>query len=348
MNYVNKASNFDSCSSAGFTESAHAICRRRLLKLSGLVAASATFLSMPLGAADKAPGGPSLSIPTMVTSGSGAPLGGIGTGFVELRPDGAFHEWEIQNEGQWSAHSRVTKGDAQAATPPNLRFFLRTSQPGGGPPQLRRLNMDSDDNHLYSLGFVHDIEGIDYQAWYPMTTLGYRDSSLPVRVSATAFSPFMPGKTRESATPGFYFVVTLENTSKEKVEVSLLSILDNPIVSRLADRKLTNTLEHQGDTTSLLLQSEAQPEDKSDLGSMCLSITGGDHSWINGTFRDYVSSSALVPWFNQRVWAMRLNLFQDYFKTGRLPNTGAVTDPAREFTLNNEEIDALSGDQVKP
>ena len=97
----------------------------------------------------------------------------------------------------------------------------------------------------------------------------------------------MPGKARESATPGFHVVFTLENTSRETVEASLLSVLDNPIVSRIDDRKLSNTLRHDGGSTSLLLDSTAQPEDKSDLGSLCLSVTGGEHSWISGTFRQF-------------------------------------------------------------
>jgi uncharacterized protein (DUF608 family) len=29
--------------------------------------------------------------------GSGAPLGSIGTGFVEIRPDGCLYEWQIFN-----------------------------------------------------------------------------------------------------------------------------------------------------------------------------------------------------------------------------------------------------------
>ncbi len=33
---------------------------------------------------------------------SGIPLGGIGTGSVEIRPDGQFHEWQIFNLGRWA------------------------------------------------------------------------------------------------------------------------------------------------------------------------------------------------------------------------------------------------------
>jgi uncharacterized protein (DUF608 family) len=155
--------------------------------------------------------GDAVAIPSNMGMGSGAPLGGIGAGFVELRPDGCFYEWQILNSGQWAG------GESAAGVPPDLRFLLWAGKPGGGAPQLRRLCLRSNENDLYSMGYVQDVEAIDYEAWYPMTTLHYRDGSLPVRVGATAFSPFTPGKTRDSATPGFHFVFTLENTSQETV-----------------------------------------------------------------------------------------------------------------------------------
>ena len=202
-------------------------------------AAHGVHVQNPFGSGARgvaAPGanGGALAIPGTLSVGSGAPLGGIGTGFVELRPDGCFHEWQILNAGPWSGNRQGRGATASvASTPPNLRFLLRTARSGGGAPQLRRLYLRSDENDLYSLGYVQDIEFIDYEAWYPMTTLRYRDALLPVRVSATAFSPFMPGKTRDSATPGFHIVFTLENTSKETVQACLLSVLDNPLVSAL-------------------------------------------------------------------------------------------------------------------
>jgi uncharacterized protein (DUF608 family) len=291
--------------------------------------------------------GGAFPIPSSMAMGSGAPLGGIGTGFVELRPDGCFHEWQILNSGSWAAAGRRGAAAASAAgVPPNLRFLMSAGRAGGGTRQLRRLYLRPDENDLYSMGYVQDVEGIDYEAWYPMTTLRYRDGSLPVRVSATAFSPFMPGKTRDSATPGFHIVFTLENTSKETVQASLLSVLDNPLVSTLDNRQLVNTLRRDGASSSLFLHTEAQPAEKSDLGSLCLSVTGGEHSWISGTFRQF-ALPGMCDWNTSRVSSMLLDVLQDYFQTGRLPNTEAASDPAQEFKLTAAEIDALPSDRLK-
>jgi uncharacterized protein (DUF608 family) len=288
-----------------------------------------------------------VAIPSTMGMGSGAPLGGIGTGFVEIRPDGCFYEWQILNSGPWAGGGRRGAGGGSAASvPPNLRFLLWAGKPGGGAQQLRRLYLRSNENDLYSMGYVQDVEAIGYEAWYPMTTLRYRDGSLPVRVSATAFSPFMPGKTRDSATPGFHCVFTLENASKETVQASLLSVLDNPVVSTLDNRQLKNTLRHDGSTSSLLMRTEAQEEQRSDSGSLCLSVTGGEHSCISGTFRPF-ALPGMFDWNTQRVHAMKLDLLQDFFKTGRLPNTGAESDPAQEFKQTAAEIDDLPSDQLK-
>ncbi|MBD3240501.1 MAG: hypothetical protein GF331_07935, partial [Chitinivibrionales bacterium] len=36
------------------------------------------------------------------TLASGIPLGGIGTGAVEIRDDGCFHDWSIFNNAAWA------------------------------------------------------------------------------------------------------------------------------------------------------------------------------------------------------------------------------------------------------
>ena len=294
--------------------------------------------------ADSLTGGGPVMMPSTIAMGSGAPLGGIGTGFLELRPDGCFHEWQILNNGPWAG--RRTQKRANEATVPNLRFLLWTAKSEAKSQQLRRLYLRPDENDLYSLGYAQDVQGIDYEAWFPMTTLRYRDTTLPLRVSAMAFSPFMPGKTRDSATPGFHIAFTLENISSETVQASLLSVLNDPLVANLENRQLKNTIGHDGDSTHLLLETDAQPEDKTDQGSLCLSVTGGDHSWISGTFHEF-TLPGLCEWRSHRVHAMLLDILQDFFKSGRLPNTSAERDPTQEFKLSDTEIDALSSDQLK-
>ncbi len=286
-----------------------------------------------------------LAIPATMPMGSGAPLGGIGTGFVEIRADGCFYEWQIFNSGPWAQNAKSTTAPFPAG-PQVLRFLLRVKK-GDNTPQMRRLYLRPDDNDLYSLPMLHDVESIEYASAFPVTTLRYHDATLPVRVSAEMFSPFIPGNAQESATPGFHAVYTIENTSNETVEVSLASFVDNPLATALTDRRLTNAVAHDGDTTRITLKTDAPADFPSGIGSLCWSVTGGEHSFVAGSFREY-TLPMLFRWRSPRVNFMLLGLVEELLATGRLPNTSAMANPAALLpdaatvgTLSDAGVEAL-------
>ncbi len=289
------------------------------------------------------PAGGTLEIPCTMPMASGAPLGGIGTGFIELRPDGSFYKWLIFNVGQWAGNIPASQSGVNPDMgPQSLQLLLWTREQGTESAKFRRLHLRPHENNPLSLSYVQDIESIEYEAWFPMTTLHYHDSTLPIRVSATAFSPFFPGHARESATPGFNMVFTLENTGSQPVEVSLLSLLHNPLATGHKQRQLNNTIRQTGPTTTLAMKTNVDAENKTTLGSLCLSMTGGTHTWISGTFSQYASTTGLCNWDTPRVRYMMLDVLQKFFVDGKLPNTSGATDPAREFTLTESQINALT------
>jgi uncharacterized protein (DUF608 family) len=222
---------------------------------------------------------------------------------------------------------------------------LRTKKASSEAPQVRRLYLRSDENDLYTLPFVQDVQSIDYDAWFPMSGLRFNDPTLPVRASAQVFSPFIPGHARESATPGFHIVHTIENVSDEAVDVSLAGFMDNPLASALADRRLTNTLSQQDGVTSLFLQTAAETDFPSGIGSICFSVTGGEHSFIAGTFQEYALPGN-CRWQTPRVNYMLLSVMQDFLKTGLLPNTRGESDPGSGLPTD-AQIDSLSGAEVR-
>src|SRR5579862_8578014 len=106
---------------------------------------------------------------------SGIPLGGIGAGSVEIRPDGYFADWLIFNMGAWSPEQPSDEG----TTPPDmgtrgLQFFVRCNQ-AGKTPQLRRLGIREDMNDLYSVGYAKPVEAIEFDGKFPFATLDYID-----------------------------------------------------------------------------------------------------------------------------------------------------------------------------
>lgn len=285
-----------------------------------------------------------LRLPAAMPMGSGAPLGGIGTGFVEIRADGCFYEWQIFNSGPWAMNARSTTAPPPPG-PQYLQFLLRVRKDSENVAAVRRLYLRSDENNLYSLPFVQDVESIEYLAAYPITGLRYNDPTIPVRVSAVAFSPFIPGNARESATPGFHVVYTLANPGNESIEVSLLGLLDNPLASALPDRRLINEISQNDGITSLFLNTGAESDFPSGIGNMCFSVSGGDPSWISGTFREYLLPG-LCRWETPRLNYMLLDIMQSFAATGRLPNTGRTTDPSIGLP-GISQIDSASDAQLR-
>ena len=68
---------------------------------------------------------------------SGIPLGGLGTGSIEIRPDGYFHEWQIFNLGRWAPRQpECCRVEGPDLGPDALVFHVRTKQ-GGAAPGVR-------------------------------------------------------------------------------------------------------------------------------------------------------------------------------------------------------------------
>ena len=290
----------------------------------------------------------SLDLAATMPMASGAPLGGIGTGFIELRPDGGFYKWLIFNAGQWAGNLPASQSGVYPDTgPQSLQFLVRTRERGSESAEMRRLYLRPHENNVYSLAYVQDVKSIEYHAWFPMTSLQFNDATLPIAVSAAAFSPFFPGNARESATPGLNMVFTLENTSNKTIEVSLLSLLDNPLAYGHKQRQLVNTIKRAEGISTLTMRTKADSENKTTLGSLSLSVIGGTHSWISGTFAQYAGTAGLCNWQTPRVHYMLLDVLQKFFTTGKLPDTSATTDPAQDFRASASQINALTAEETQ-
>jgi uncharacterized protein (DUF608 family) len=270
---------------------------------------------------------------------SGIPLGGLGTGSVEIRPDGYFHDWLIFNQGAWAPRQPDHERNAGPDMPPSaLAFFLRTRR-GKGEPQLRRLGLRSEENDLYASGWARDVEAIVYHGEFPVASLDYLDDSLPAAVTGTFFAPFIPHDSRVSGTPGFHAIFTVKNTTSRPVDVSIMGKLRNPLAWGADDRRLENFLTQAGGTTYLTMRTRAEMDRKATLGSLTLSVSGGDASWILGEFADYLSATTRV---NGRFGLSAITYLRQFREDGRLPSLAGAASPARLLMLSDEDIAALS------
>ena len=131
------------------------------------------------------------------------PLGGIGTGNVEIGADGQFTTWQLFNtlrDGYVPFFFGVRVGKT-----------ARMLQTVGGPEDLPRIGR------------------IEMTGEYPFATLRFRDPALPVEIDLNAFTPFAPLDTNLSSIPAACLVFRVHNPTKAAQTVSLAGFLQNPV-----------------------------------------------------------------------------------------------------------------------
>ncbi len=273
----------------------------------------------------------------------GVPLGGIGTGSIEIRTDGYFHDWQIFNIGHWApSQPECCRVEGPDMTPAALAFYIRTSA-DNGEPLVRRLGIRTDQHDLYAHSWCKNVQAIEFEGTYPIANLNYIDSDLPVSVSATMFSPFIPHDSRASGTPGIHIVFQIKNRYSEPVDVSITGTLDNPLAWGARDRKLTNTITHTDEATFLTMRTAAEAACKATIGSIGLSISGGENSWVAGDFRRYFRSGC--PLLTSDLGRTLESLLYEFRSSGRLLNSEGTQSPIGLLNCGEDDIDSLSESQ---
>jgi len=277
-----------------------------------------------------------------ITHESGIPLGGLGTGSIEIRPDGYFHEWQIFNlgtdRGDWAWQPESCRMEAPEMPPGALSFFLWV-KPEGGPVLVRRLGLRSDQHNLYSRAWAKSVSSITFDGRFPVAALAYHDDDLPVDVSATVFSPFAPHDARTSGTPGFHLVFQVRNRTERPVETCLLATLTNPVARGSKSRGLVNTVSRDGRTAFLLSRTGGAAEQLPTVGSLALSVTGGEPSWVLGDYGGYFIGQ---HWHSDSYGVPHECLLDDFRDAGRLPSLPGGRSPAGMLRLTDRQIAALS------
>lgn len=204
---------------------------------------------------------------------SGVPLGGLGTGSVEIRSDGLFHEWQIMNNAPW--------GPGPDTSPPlNTLFFglqvhgaceKRTAILANPPPWDRR----SMVNDPYAMPWLEHASSIEAKARFPFTDLTFDLGDLPVKAKLEAFSPFIPLDSKNSGLPVAYLTYSLRNTSRRPLKATLFGCLRNLAGYTSEDALSTIEARTDGSTPFLAYGREGVAADRSDAGSMVLGVAGG-------------------------------------------------------------------------
>lgn len=217
---------------------------------------------------------------------SGIALGGIGSGTVELLPDGEFHYWQIANPPRlttvsWEEH--VDDGDGSTGA---LSFWVR-AETANRRPIVRKLGLKTDpDDFTYRMfAWSKPVERIAFNGRFPVCDLEYMDSQLPCKVSLRAVAPFVPHHTNIAATPGYYMDFTLENPTDQAMSVSLLGTLEPNFAN---PEGCENELVRTDHSTAIYMKPVKQTQ-APNCGNLCLSIGNeGEVSYITAEYWRYV------------------------------------------------------------
>ena len=221
------------------------------------------------------------------THNSGIALGGIGSGSVELLPDGEFHYWQIANPERITKVCWENKVDDGESSTGALSFYIRTEDENGK-KTVRKLGMKTEpEDFTYRMfGWNKPVERIDFDGRFPVCDLDYIDKGLPCDVSLRATAPFVPGNSDVSATPGFYLDFTVKNPTDKALDISLLGTLA-PV---FADAESGRVNEISKDAQTTYIFSRAKKETGSPTcGNFSFSVSGdGEKSYIAAEFTRYI------------------------------------------------------------
>lgn len=220
---------------------------------------------------------------------SGIPLGGIGTGSVEIMPDGRFRDWELFNNYQWSGN--------REETPPEMwnedAFFALRTKTESGPPRVRLLYLDDDppatlspkhDNaFLYNFPFLRNISGIRYSGDFPFARLRYLDDALPVEAEMTAHGSFIPHNSKDSGLPLAFFRFTLRNRGDSPCESSLLFSMRNFAGYDGDSMALRHRVTRAPDARMVHMDATDLDPGRRTAGSTCIAVFGDDDSLGHAT-----------------------------------------------------------------
>lgn len=176
------------------------------------MALGAAGLALVLGPARAAVDGDTVTVVDERLA-SGVPLGGLGTGKVELLTDGSLGNLTTNNN--WSR---------PIAELPGSFFAIRTQVPtaAGTRTESRVLGLKS------AYGFPA-VSGVRYQGLFPQAQVRYAQPGLPLGVSLRAHSALVPHNLKDSSLPAAVFSFTLTNPGKTPLETTLAFSWENVV-----------------------------------------------------------------------------------------------------------------------
>jgi len=203
---------------------------------------------------------------------TGVALGGIGTGWFEIRQDGGFHHWQIYNNWPLFPGKRYPYNEKQSL------FFMLWVRPENEAARLVLLQIE--DGHdaaaierhefQYMFPWISGVDTIHFQASVPFADLAFEQDGLPLRINLRAWSPLIPGNTRDSGLPTAFFDFTITSTGDRPVDVQILASARNAVGYDQPDRVYQHDRVMEDDFSAVVMTNGQMDPEAATTGTVTL------------------------------------------------------------------------------
>jgi non-lysosomal glucosylceramidase len=234
-------------------------------------------------------------------------LGGIGTGSISLEGRGSLTDWEIFNRpskgnilyGNFAVIKIIQKE-------PVIKILARKPfPPYEGSIGLQNLRME---------GFPH-FEEAEFINFFPFAFINFIERNFPLKITLSAYSPFIPLDEDSSSLPVAILKYKLKNLTRKKINLSIAFSMMNPVGTDGTEKltspynkcfgKNTNIFMKNENFSGLLFTSKKYNEDDIRYGNIFL---GSDSE--NVYYKNIVS----IGWWND------FREFWNEFEKGKIVN----------------------------
>jgi non-lysosomal glucosylceramidase len=230
------------------------------------------------------------------------PLGGVCAGSISLGGRGQLRDWEIFN--------RPDKGNS-----PSYAFPAIWVQAGDRKSIARVLESRLQPPFTGSSGLgANNAPGLTrlasatFTGEFPLAHIDFADSSLPVKVSLEAFSPFIPHEPDESGLPVAILRYRVTNPGAASAKVAIVWSVENPTGHPSNKDTRINEYKSSERVAGIFMNNPELPENDALKGSFVLGAidsTGAKLTYLRG-------------WERSRWWNSPMFFWDDFSADGEL------------------------------
>ncbi|MEH0152607.1 GH116 family glycosyl hydrolase [Limibacter armeniacum] len=216
---------------------------------------------------------------------SGVALGGIGTGSIELRKDGNFHNWSIFNNYPLGAGPIIDLPQRPMSADHNsFLYFVVRYQLEGEQPRIKLLQLNDasveggllNEAPIYYFPWLSNVESIEYAGRFPYVNMKFTDSEMPFDIHLKAQSPFIPHDVDNSSLPAIYFDFDIVSKSDKPVEVEVIGTLRNLVAYDVGEKYFTAHIEEKEGYKYFVQGAGGVDTDHISYGNTALGALGGE------------------------------------------------------------------------